>query len=98
MFHTQEVQGSGRSAEAQGSEMSRALLAQTPGVTGLQQVLKGQKLSQEKEAKRGRSSAYTDSAQLRSVRCIRRQSLFYEVANYLKFLVFQSHYPILFSL
>lgn len=58
MFHTQEVQGSERRAEAQGSEMSRALLAQTPGVTGLQQVLKGQKLSQEKEAKRGRSSAY----------------------------------------
>lgn len=41
MFHAQQVLHSELGTEAQGSEMSRALLAQTPGITRSSTGLKG---------------------------------------------------------
>lgn len=52
MFQAQEVQCSELSAEAQGSEMSRALLAQTPGVTQSSTGLKG---TETQSGKRGQA-------------------------------------------
>lgn len=89
--HAQEVQCSELSAEAQGSEMRRALLTRTPGITRSSTGLIGTETQTEKSlSAEGKKSAYTDSAQLRTVRCIPRQSLFYEVANYFNQIL---HFP-----
>lgn len=93
VFHAQEVQRSELGAEAQGSEMSRALPAQTPGATQSSTGLKGTETHSGKSpSMEGAVRTYRliDSAQLRTVRCILRQTLSYEVANYFNQIL---HFP-----
>lgn len=97
VFHAQEVQCSELSAEAQGSEMSRALLAQTPGITRSSTGLKGTETQTEKslsvegavrtqiQQNSGQSGASCDSLSSMKLLII-----------LIKFFIFQSHYSILF--